>query len=1513
MLFKLKPIAIAWLAVVFTTTSLRADPPEVLFNVQTTGKVGNAYPGQTIVGTDNWSDTGSYTNNTWADSLSFSASISASGKIGSASATVDGSGSGAGGSTTDATALDGGIRLQGLVKDGSTAYVTASSSGSISGTRIDSSGQAGVGTSASWISGSDVGITVDSYTASASATSSQSGTVIEHGGCFSGTITSSLSPSNTFRTVSGIPGFAGSISPYKNFEGSLSTTGEIEYTVEIPDAIPEALIDGPIVGGIKVDQPETGTYVTFSSLSYDPDDQVGTSPVPNICSIQWTLHRPNGSTSTYSGANTYGFTVTIPGPYTITAQVTDNEGATNSATQTFLVEAKRDCEPGARKIQPKICNDNKTSLGVEPFCGRTQLVSHDPTTTRGFPLKNEIAINSDLPSVQIQKWMGNALFTYGAQIALTSDPMPKRILVDGLGNQYDYGDSVSGYSPKTPGVFPPLYETSSGYTLSQAGAPDEMYKSGNFEYFFDYSGRLQTITDPNGNIQEVAYNFSNKPTGVTDLSSQKEVTFGYGSNGLINEVTENGGFAKRLITYDLGSKVTSIVTKNASNATERTLDITYDLDDRMYTVTRDLDTATTATITYQNGGEGVFLGNISFPNPGTTIDYLATPPSGVSYRTAILNSNAGAVYYDYDDDGNLLKITEPAYYGSTTQPTKTFSYDANRNILTASNGLTTYTYTYNSYGLVTRKEDTAGKYTAYTYAGVNLTKIEDNLGTISELAYTDTGLPNAVTATTDGAGNVWTFTHNVHGQVTSVIPPAGSPTGTTTYTYDETALSPEYGWLKSVTNGAGEVTDIDSYSSLGDPTSVTTYPSLGAPRTVQSAYDSTQRETVRTNDDATTVQSAYTGGNLTGVTDEAGTLYEYEYCKECGKMTGISGPLSWAVSWTLDSDKDVASFADANGHDTDYEYGDGKELKKITYPDGQYQQFKYNNYGLIKEKYRRTSDNQTYNGSGNITSDGRFTYTYDNANQLLTATGGDWGNVVTYTYTTNRLVASIVYSFSGSYLSTLQSVLYTYNPDRTVDTVTWKNGSTTVASWQMSYDGAGKVTGVTNSFSETTSFAYDGEGKLLTQTNSNSTSKEIAYNNQRGWPNSITYKNGSSVTESYTMTRDSGLDTVGNITSISEFTGDTVDYTYDDLYRLTEEDRSGTTSYNRTYTYDLAGNITQVNGSPFATYDDGNKLATVLGKNVYHDDDGNITSIASPSPVSIGSISFNMLNRPADIYNSNGFGQAINDYAYNGKRVYNFTGTIKHYIYAGDTLIGELNGSTAQVAYTWGPDGIISKRDLPSSTSSWYQFGPHGETRALINSSGTVTDTYRYNAYGAQTASTGSTLNPYLYGGKFGYYYESSVGLHYVNQRWYSPELMRWLSRDPVRYAGGFNLYGYAKGSPTNRIDPTGWIDCPLTEAECRGNTSTWIPYHGGKVGAFFFHCGGTGYLENTKPIFLLSTQGECFYNNGLLINGLCRGTPNEFDSEDNPLAHVFLDSGGVVISGPPAFAGSIWHLFEGQ
>jgi RHS repeat-associated protein len=387
---------------------------------------------------------------------------------------------------------------------------------------------------------------------------------------------------------------------------------------------------------------------------------------------------------------------------------------------------------------------------------------------------------------------------------------------------------------------------------------------------------------------------------------------------------------------------------------------------------------------------------------------------------------------------------------------------------------------------------------------------------------------------------------------------------------------------------------------------------------------------------------------------------------------------------------------------------------------------------------------------------------------------------------------------------------YAYNPDGSRATMAWSSGGTTVASWTYGYDSGGRLTSVANSFSETTSWGYDGEDKLTSQANQNNTAAAYGYFQLRGFPYSTTWQSGGTTFASYLMYYDGATSSpyyfsVGNLTNVTEFGGSTETYTYDALYRMSNEVRTGTNAFTHGHGYDLAGNRGTYDSTSF-TYDNANKLTQVGGVSQTNDADGNQTGLTYPNSASF---TYDDLNR----LTSQTSGGVTISYAYDGlgRRVYSSSAAdgTRYYVYDGDLVIGEVTASgetvVPAVVYTWGANGLVSERLLTGTPRSlWYHFGPQGETRQLTDSNGTVADTYLYTAYGEPVATTGTDRNPYRYGGQFGYYTGPDAGIVLCGARWYNPYTARWMTRDPIEYDGGENLYGYCGENPVRRVDPSG-------------------------------------------------------------------------------------------------------------
>ena len=78
---------------------------------------------------------------------------------------------------------------------------------------------------------------------------------------------------------------------------------------------------------------------------------------------------------------------------------------------------------------------------------------------------------------------------------------------------------------------------------------------------------------------------------------------------------------------------------------------------------------------------------------------------------------------------------------------------------------------------------------------------------------------------------------------------------------------------------------------------------------------------------------------------------------------------------------------------------------------------------------------------------------------------------------------------------------------------------------------------------------------------------------------------------------------------------------------------------------------------------------------------------------------------------------------------------------------------------------------------------------------------YRYDAFGNAVEKSGGFDSPYRFSTKE---YDPATGMSYFGFRYYSPGEGRWLSKDPVGYIDGLNLYIYVFNKPINWIDSVG-------------------------------------------------------------------------------------------------------------
>jgi RHS repeat-associated protein len=217
-----------------------------------------------------------------------------------------------------------------------------------------------------------------------------------------------------------------------------------------------------------------------------------------------------------------------------------------------------------------------------------------------------------------------------------------------------------------------------------------------------------------------------------------------------------------------------------------------------------------------------------------------------------------------------------------------------------------------------------------------------------------------------------------------------------------------------------------------------------------------------------------------------------------------------------------------------------------------------------------------------------------------------------------------------------------------------------------------------------------------------------------------------------------------------------------------------------------------------AAYDDANEQLQFNNAtpNLAYDANGNLTSHTDAT----GTTTYTWDARNRLISVSGPSVSASFTYDAFGRRIRTvINGAVTDYQYDGSDIITEISGGGIEASYlrSLAEDEPFQRQ---STQTDFYHADALGSVLALTDGTGTVAAQYTYASFGRTTA-TGTTTNPFQYTGRE----HDGTGLYYYRARYYSPTFQRFLSEDPVEFAGGdTNLYAYVFNSPTNYTDPSG-------------------------------------------------------------------------------------------------------------
>ncbi|WP_027708948.1 RHS repeat domain-containing protein [Zooshikella ganghwensis] len=218
------------------------------------------------------------------------------------------------------------------------------------------------------------------------------------------------------------------------------------------------------------------------------------------------------------------------------------------------------------------------------------------------------------------------------------------------------------------------------------------------------------------------------------------------------------------------------------------------------------------------------------------------------------------------------------------------------------------------------------------------------------------------------------------------------------------------------------------------------------------------------------------------------------------------------------------------------------------------------------------------------------------------------------------------------------------------------------------------------------------------------------------------------------------------------------------------------------------------------------KLKEIAGETataITHEANGNITRYGDKA------FHYNSENRLVRVSQRN---EVVAEYVYNpeGLRTQKITpNKTTHYLYdSAGTLLAEANsdGSIEREYISLGLDPVAF---VEGSNAYYIHTGHLNQPLAVTNQHAETVWEASYKPFGEVALNQEQVTFNLRFPGQ---YHDAETGLYYNNQRYYSPELGRYITSDPIGLEGGINTYGYVGQNPTNAVDPTGevvWFAIP--------------------------------------------------------------------------------------------------------
>ncbi|QQR84153.1 DNRLRE domain-containing protein [Candidatus Peregrinibacteria bacterium] len=1076
---------------------------------------------------------------------------------------------------------------------------------------------------------------------------------------------------------------------------------------------------------------------------------------------------------------TYGYDANGNYLASTSIQVTNARGATDTINENFQHDVYGN-------LTQKTDDRGNTTTWSYDTEGNLRLQTDALTNTRAYTYDeegNRLTETNERGYVTRYVWDGNMEYETkpGANLLIVIKEGDPNDATDDITVNYTYdlaGNKISETHPEMGANFITTYAYDSVHQLLQIQDP---------------IGTLSSVYDANGNLIQEA--------GI------KTMVQIYNAR---NQLTEKREFPSTVLTlveqliYDGFGRVVERV-----DASGNTSSYAYDANDNLTLYTDGEGNSTTYTYDANNNRTSVLL------------------PRAQSV-TSDRNTNGASTNYEYDELNRAIREVNAINLESLT------FYDGNGNVVefvdrqtnATTNNTHVSTYQYDALNQRTRETDANG---------------------------------NSVVRTYDPAGNVLTERDREN--------------NTTTYTYDAfnrvitqrdaANLGEDYTYDKAgniVRKVLADGTDVD-YQYDGRNRNTVIQDQNGTQKTY--VYDSKNNLTEKNDGIENWV---YLYDNINRLLSENGLAINFDTTQvpvgvdytydNNGNKTSAFRSFNTA---SYNANNQQTSIGYANGHTSTYTYdANGNLSSELT---GNNEQIDYS-YDALNRLVTKQFGNQ------------RVDYTYDN-----------WGNVLNVNHDTHR--ATYTYDALNQPLTELQQF----------DAIDWESGLNinTGPSVNIShqYNNNGQLTQRTDALGRVFDYTYDNRNLLNTVALGTTVLADYDYS-PVGKVSQITYGNGvvqthgfDSVNRINNLTIQSGTTqlrrqqyqyTVNHnrsqlIDQVAGNTTRTIDYVYNTVGQLQLIQDSGIPGgagfggADKIYQYDNTGNRFQSNGfnNSYNLYVHiNNELIQSLiedGRVVIdytYDGNGSLTrEDYRRLDTNVRSIDYtydpegNLRSIQNTWYQENPYGTSFTQqavrylYDHKGNRTVKLQSidrqsgiNLTFYVNDGNRVINELVSNSSNITPFISSKSIVYGIDQIAQIDAngvieYVHTDPIGSTLVMTDASGNDIKQMEYAPFGEVMGASGPGDTKYQFTGQE---YDPESELVYMNARYYSPSLGRFIQKDPViGYEGNalsWNPYVYANNNPLRYNDPTGMdgeeislVSEPYLPLEFSNSTPYLIPF----------------------------------------------------------------------------------------